>query len=151
MLHLKRVPRKRLVHKGRTLSFTIKLSDSHLLIFMSYTHEHFHLSRFGWLENSLGATDVSLYHWPITSGNNSCSRRHWNKADDNVLDSASLKAFAIDKSKESKMMEFVFEGGRKHCGRRRNCWLPAVSPSSTLFSKAFTFGLVGKRGWLETD
>ena len=27
--------------------------------------------------------------------------------------------------------------GRKHCGKRRKCWLPAFSPFLTMFSKGF--------------
>ena len=40
--------------------------------------------------------------------------------------------------------------GRKHCGKRRKCWLPAFSPFPTMFSKAFfnmvirNLGLCGK-------
>ena len=30
-----------------------------------------------------------------------------------------------------------FGMGRKHCGRRRKCWLPAFSPFPTMFSKCF--------------
>ena len=29
----------------------------------------------------------------------------------------------------------VFQMGRKHCGKRRNCSLPAISPFPTVFSK----------------
>ena len=29
--------------------------------------------------------------------------------------------------------------GRKHCGKRRKCWLPAFSPFPTMFSKGFFF------------
>ena len=31
----------------------------------------------------------------------------------------------------------VIQTGRKHCGKRGNCLLRAISPSSTLFSKVF--------------
>ena len=39
--------------------------------------------------------------------------------------------------------------GRKHCGKRRKCWLPAFSPFPTVFSKGFLLkifksGLCGK-------
>ena len=30
----------------------------------------------------------------------------------------------------------VFWYGRKHCGKRRKCWLPAFSPSPTMFLKS---------------
>ena len=28
-----------------------------------------------------------------------------------------------------------FRKGRKHCGKRRKCWLPTFSPVTTMFSK----------------
>ena len=32
--------------------------------------------------------------------------------------------------------------GRKHCGKRRTCWLPAFSPFPTIFTKGFFFRIV---------
>ena len=32
--------------------------------------------------------------------------------------------------------------GRKHCRKRRKCWLPAFSPFPTMFSKGFFFRVV---------
>ena len=34
-------------------------------------------------------------------------------------------------------MEICVGKSRKHCGKRRKCWLPAFSPFPTLFSKTF--------------
>ena len=34
-----------------------------------------------------------------------------------------------------KEIEIWFEKGRKHCGKRRKCWLPAFSPFPMMFSK----------------
>ena len=36
--------------------------------------------------------------------------------------------------------EILFGMGRKHCGKRRKCWLPAFSPFPTIFSKGFFSG-----------
>ena len=36
----------------------------------------------------------------------------------------------------------------KHCGKRRKCWLPALSPSPTLFSKAFFLRVIESRDCL---
>ena len=33
--------------------------------------------------------------------------------------------------------------GKKHCGKRRKCWLPAFSPCPTMFSKGFFFVVKG--------
>ena len=33
---------------------------------------------------------------------------------------------------------------KKHCGKRRKCWLPAFSPFPTMFSKGFSVGGIVK-------
>ena len=33
-----------------------------------------------------------------------------------------------------------FVKGRKHCGKRRKCWLPAFYPFPTMYSKGFFVG-----------
>ena len=38
--------------------------------------------------------------------------------------------------------EIPFAMVRKHCGKRRKCWLPAFSPFPTMFSKGFFFRVV---------
>ena len=48
-----------------------------------------------------------------------------------------LKAFADDKFDIAKLMISHLDGGRKHCGKRRKCCLPASCPFPTVFSKAF--------------
>ena len=35
------------------------------------------------------------------------------------------------------MIEICFGKGRKHCGKRRKCWLPAFSSFPIMFSKGF--------------
>ena len=34
---------------------------------------------------------------------------------------------------------------RKHCGKRRKCWLPAFSPFATMFSKGFFLKVIKRR------
>ena len=41
----------------------------------------------------------------------------------------------------------LFEMGGKHCGKRRKCWLPAFSPSLTMFLKGFFFRVVKSRDY----
>ena len=53
-----------------------------------------------------------------------------------ILDWSNLKALADNKINVTEKLKFVLEKGRKHCGKRRKCWLPAPSPFSTMFSKA---------------
>ena len=54
----------------------------------------------------------------------------------NIFDWSKLKAFADDKT------EICLGMGRKHCRKRRKCWLPARSPFPTIFSKGFFFRVV---------
>ena len=51
---------------------------------------------------------------------------------------------------DSKIESYVVKS-RKHCGKRRKCWLPAFSPSPTMFSKAFFSRGVNKSSKLSQD
>ena len=67
----------------------------------------------------------------------------------NFLDWPKLKAFADNKNKCGSKIEICFWKNRKHCGKRRKCWLQAFSPFPTMFSSSFFFnaiksGLCGK-------
>ena len=48
-----------------------------------------------------------------------------------------FKAFADDKTNVASKQKFFIWIGRKHCGKRRKCWLPAFSPFLTMFSKGY--------------
>ena len=61
------------------------------------------------------------------------------------LDSFRLKAFADDKTEYKWKIEILFRKGRKQCGKRRKCWLPAFSPLPTLFSTALCLRVVKSR------
>ena len=52
-----------------------------------------------------------------------------------ILDSSKLKEFADDYSKFNKKWQKAIQTGSKHCGKRRNCSLWAISPFPTVFSK----------------
>ena len=56
---------------------------------------------------------------------------------DKILDVSKLKGIADDKIKETENFEICFVKDRKHCGKRRKCWLPAFSPFPTMFSRGF--------------
>ena len=58
-----------------------------------------------------------------------------------VLDWFKLKGFADVKINVTKKIEISFSEGRKHCGKRRKCWLPAFSPFPRMFSKGFLFSV----------
>ena len=55
---------------------------------------------------------------------------------DKILETSKLKAFADDKINVTQKLNFLFGKSRKHCEKRRKCWLPAFSPLPTMFSKA---------------
>ena len=62
---------------------------------------------------------------------------------DKILDLSKLKAFAEDKiNVYNSKTGIPFGMVRKHCGKRRKCWLPAFSPFPTLFSKGFFFRVI---------
>ena len=52
-----------------------------------------------------------------------------------ILDSSKLKDFADDNLKFEEKRLRVIQTGRKHCEKRRNCSLRAISPFPTVFSK----------------
>ena len=54
-----------------------------------------------------------------------------------ILDQTKLKAFADDKLNEAKMIISVLIG-RKHCGKRRNCFYKGFLLFPQFFQKAFS-------------
>ena len=56
------------------------------------------------------------------------------------LDLSKLNALADGKNKSN--IEICFGNGRKHCRKRRKCWLPAFSPFPTMFSKDYLLRVV---------
>ena len=61
----------------------------------------------------------------------------------NISDLSKLKAFGDNEINVTENLKFG--KGRKHCGKRRNCWLPAFSPFPTMFSKGFFLRVVKSR------
>ena len=57
-------------------------------------------------------------------------------------DRSKLKKSEYNKINVTEKKNFCFGKGRKHCGKRRKCWLPAFSPFPTMFSKAFFLRVV---------
>ena len=54
-----------------------------------------------------------------------------------ILDPSKFKAFADDKERCYPKIKICFGKTRKHCGKRRKCWLPVFSPCPTMFLKGF--------------
>ena len=73
----------------------------------------------------------------IAVGGQFMNCQNLNSVPNKILDQSKLKAFADDKINVTKNIEICYENGRKHCGRRRKCWLPSFSPFPTMFSKGF--------------
>ena len=59
---------------------------------------------------------------------------------DKILDVTKLKTFADDKINAAQMMISTFDRVKKHCGKRRKCWLLAFSSFPIMFSKGFFLG-----------
>ena len=55
----------------------------------------------------------------------------------NILDLFKFKAFADDEINVTKILKFVLGRVKNIVGKRRKCWLLALSPFPTLFSKGF--------------
>ena len=47
-----------------------------------------------------------------------------------------IESICIRQNNSGCIYEICFVKGRKHCGKRRKCWLPAFSPFLTIFLKA---------------
>ena len=61
-----------------------------------------------------------------------------NSTNGKFLDWSKLKAFADAKLNLAEKLKFVLgRVEKKHCGKRRKCWLPAFSPFPTMVSKGF--------------
>ena len=58
-----------------------------------------------------------------------------------MADQSKLKARADDQINGTKKIETVFEKSRKHCGKRKNGWLPTLFPFLTMLSKVSFSGL----------
>ena len=58
-----------------------------------------------------------------------------------ILDRSKLKAFADDKIYKNKKLKFGLER-IENVGKRRKCWLPAFSPSPTMFLKTSSFRII---------
>ena len=58
-----------------------------------------------------------------------------------IVQNESIKICRCKNKCDSKI-KICFGKGRKHCGKRRKCWLPASSPFPTMFSKGFLYRVV---------
>ena len=56
-----------------------------------------------------------------------------------------IKSIWKQQNKCEQKLEICSGKGRKHCGKRGKCWLPAFSPFPTMFSKGFFLRVVKSR------
>ena len=61
---------------------------------------------------------------------------------DKILALTKLKAFADDKINVVQNIELALSLDRKHCWKRRKCWLPAFSSLPTMFSNGLFLGVI---------
>ena len=62
-----------------------------------------------------------------------------------MLVQSKFQAFADDKKKCDQKIEICVGKGRKHCRKKKKCWLPAFSPFPTMFSKGLIPRVVKSR------
>ena len=65
-----------------------------------------------------------------------------------ILNRTKLKAFADDKINVTEKLKLVLVRVEKHCRKWRKCWLPAIFPFLTSFSKGFFSRVVKSRDYL---
>ena len=53
-----------------------------------------------------------------------------------------IESICRRQSKFGWKIGICFGKGRKHCGKKRDCWLPAFSPFPTMFPKGFSYRVV---------
>ena len=70
---------------------------------------------------------------------------------ENILGWSKPKEFADDNFKLDENWKKVHKTGRKHCAKRRNCSLRAISPFHTVFSKYFFCRHIKTRVCLAND
>ena len=56
-----------------------------------------------------------------------------------------IESICKQQNKRNLKTAILFGKGRKHCGKRRKCWLPAFSPFPTMFSKGIFLKAVKSR------
>ena len=56
-----------------------------------------------------------------------------------------IKRICSRQNKCERKIEIWFGKGRKHCGKRRKCWLPAFSPFPSMFSKGLSVRVIKSR------
>ena len=83
-------------------------------------------------EVKVGTLSVALYQKVMI----------FNSLPNKIFDWFKLKAFADEKMNMTRKIENGFGKCRKHCGKRRKCWLPAFSPFSTMFQKSLFLRVV---------
>ena len=53
-----------------------------------------------------------------------------------------IESICRRQNKPNSSIVVCVQNDRKHCGKRRKCWLPAFSTFPTMFSKGISYGVV---------
>ena len=108
-----------------------------------------------WLENTVGNGEIARYEqfllYPQCFSKDvncrqvktrACLGKGLTLPNDKILDLSKLKASADDKMDCDSKTEIYFGKGRKHSGKRRNCWLQAFSPFPSMIPKGYFLKVV---------
>ena len=93
-------------------------------------------------DNSSSPND--LYHWP-TWMKPSSGTSHYLFTTQQIFRLFQIESICRQQIKCSWKFEICFGKRRKHCGKRRKCWLPAFFPFPTMFSEGFHLRVVKSR------
>ena len=63
-------------------------------------------------------------------------------SNDKSLDWSKIERICRQQNKYNLTTDVLFGMGRKHCGKRRKCWLPAFSPFLIMFLKPYFFRFI---------
>ena len=64
---------------------------------------------------------------------------------DKISDPLQIKSVLTQRNHCNLKIEILLGMDRKHCVKRRKCWLPAFSPFPAIFSRGFFFRVVKSR------
>ena len=89
---------------------------------------------------SFKQTDRQTHNSKINPPPPQCTDNDWldmgSLSNDKFLDWSKKQSIGRRQNKCKLKTEILIGVGRKHCGKRRKCWLPAFSPLPTMFQKA---------------
>ena len=96
-----------------------------------------------WLNDS---TEKSLHFWNFPINHLPNNPRFNPLPSNKILDKSKMKYLQMTKTWLEYWLFLV--ASRKHCGKRRKCWLPAFPPFPTMFSNGLSLKVVKSQDWV---